>query len=213
MPLRSYDLPGAGIERVEVPMQEQPTHCMCGCGTPLDTAKYRKPSRGGIARFVRGHQSRGRKINKGPMRSAPDRFWEKVDQSGECWLWLSKNRDKFGYGRFYVHGSRTTFAHRWSYEQAYGPIPDGLKVLHKCDTPGCVRPDHLFLGTILDNIRDMDQKGRRNVARSLSAADVVEIRRLYDPQKRNGGDLARRFGVTRIYLWKVVTRRHWPDVL
>lgn len=75
------------------------------------------------------------------------------------------------------------YAHRIAWEEANGPIPPGLFVLHKCDNPPCVRPDHLFLGTNLDNIRDMVAKGRsrrgeRNVNAKLTGADIPVIREM-----------------------------------
>lgn len=73
------------------------------------------------------------------------------DTNGGCWLWPVKS----GYGVF--KGKR---AHRLSYEAFVGPIPDGLFVCHKCDVPACCNPDHLFVGTALDNSRDMVAKGR-----------------------------------------------------
>jgi len=80
-----------------------------------------------------------------------------------CWLWsgaLAKNR---GYGVYWdTAAQQTKLAHRGAWEIARGPIPQGLSVLHRCDNPPCVNPAHLFLGTQLDNIRDMDKKGRRS---------------------------------------------------
>lgn len=74
-----------------------------------------------------------------------------------CWLWLGPTAN--GYGVFNDQGRRVR-AHRAAYEQANGPIPDGMVICHKCDTPSCVNPDHLFCGTQRDNVRDMAVKGR-----------------------------------------------------
>lgn len=86
------------------------------------------------------------------------RFWTKVDTSGDCWVWKG-GRSPSGYGMFTVK-RRNTRAHRVSYMIAHGPIPDGMCVLHRCDNPPCINPKHLFLGTDLDNVRDRDAKGR-----------------------------------------------------
>lgn len=87
-------------------------------------------------------------------------FWSNVDQSGSCWVWLrSRSGGRMGYGRVQFRG-RLEVAHRVAWTLAIGPIPEGLFVLHKCDNPPCVRPDHLFLGTAQDNSRDRDEKGR-----------------------------------------------------
>lgn len=94
------------------------------------------------------------------MKTAEERFWEKVRRGGqgECWEWQAAILDT-GYGSFSFNGKSGT-AHRASWEIANGPIPDGLWVLHRCDNRKCVRPDHLFLGTQVDNMRDMAAKGR-----------------------------------------------------
>jgi hypothetical protein len=85
------------------------------------------------------------------------RFWEKVmpiPWSG-CWEWMGSTQR---YGHFRYPGGQ--LAHRFSWELENGPVPEGLHVLHKCDNPSCVNPDHLFLGTHDDNMKDKAAKGR-----------------------------------------------------
>lgn len=75
-----------------------------------------------------------------------------------CWIWLG-NVGPHGYGRVHISGRRVP-AHRLAYEQAFGDIPNGLVVCHKCDTPSCVNPAHLFAATQQQNLMDMAAKGR-----------------------------------------------------
>ncbi len=90
------------------------------------------------------------------------RFWQKVQKTNGCWFWLgAKNSD--GYGMFNL-GNGGVSAHRIAYALCVGYIPPGVSVLHSCDNRACVRPDHLFLGTQLDNVTDMLKKGRGNKA-------------------------------------------------
>ena len=96
------------------------------------------------------------------MKTITERFWTKVEKSDGCWIWKG-SRHHNGYG--YLHrGGHTdrhpARAHRFSWEIHNGPIPVGLWVLHRCDNPPCVRPDHLFLGTRKDNMVDCAAKGR-----------------------------------------------------
>jgi hypothetical protein len=93
-------------------------------------------------------------------KSMIDRFLEKimpVTESG-CWIWLGSTT-KDGYGRAWINGKMTT-AHRFSYEHFNEPIPVGMFALHKCDTPSCVNPNHIFIGTRSDNMKDSIRKGR-----------------------------------------------------
>lgn len=108
--------------------------------------------------------------NRVYQRADPtQRFWAKVNRNGPipshcmelgpCWIWIASYTDS-GYGRFSFTKGHWVPAHRFSWELHNAPIPQGLWVLHRCDTPACVRPNHLFLGTVTDNARDMAAKGR-----------------------------------------------------
>lgn len=79
------------------------------------------------------------------------RFWEKVDVSGDCWLWHAAT-DPAGYGRF-RSDERTVLAHRWAWEALVGPIPEGLHIDHLCKVRNCVRPAHLEPVTPAENQR------------------------------------------------------------
>jgi hypothetical protein len=90
------------------------------------------------------------------LRERPDRFWAKVDTTGDgCWPWLGC-LSTAGYGRAGKRG----YAHRLAYEFAYGPIPAGLEIRHACDNPPCCNPAHLLVGTREDNAHDMVVRGR-----------------------------------------------------
>jgi hypothetical protein len=104
-----------------------------------------------------------------------ERLERDSDKSGDCWVWMG-GRDTNGYGT--VGGHRTwDRVHRVAYRLYVGPIPDGMFVCHRCDNPPCWRPEHLFLGTVGDNNRDMHAKGR---GRALPAAVVEEIYAMAD---------------------------------
>lgn len=88
----------------------------------------------------------------------PDRFWEKVNKTEDCWIWM-KSKDGSGYGTISYLG-KVYKAHRLSYELEFGSFDKSLRVLHLCDNPSCIRPSHLFLGSQSDNMIDMVKKGR-----------------------------------------------------
>lgn len=105
-----------------------------------------------------------------------------VTETG-CWIW-EKSIARKGYGIMWVQNEKNG-AHRYSWELYHGPIPKGMFVLHKCDVPSCVNPDHLFLGTHQDNMDDMRSKGRERYVKGeachsakLKESDVVQIRKL-----------------------------------
>ena len=76
------------------------------------------------------------------MKTPAERFWEKVDKSGACWLWTASRNPVSGYGQFNA-GRTPTQAHRFSYALAHGPIPKGKVIDHICRVPACVNPAHL----------------------------------------------------------------------
>lgn len=143
------------------------------------------------------------------------RFWSFVDRRGadKCWLWTGgTNYPPRDYGHLKVEG-QTVLAHRFSYELHKGPVPDGMSVCHSCDTPRCVNPDHLWVGTAADNSADMLAKGRHTIhAAKLTPAEVRTIRRLRAEKGCTYEALGERFGVSGVAIRYAVTRKTWKDV-
>lgn len=102
-------------------------------------------------------------LNWDQAREIQDRFWPKIKVAGpdECWLWQAKSRLR-EYGQFRAWG-RPQYAHRIAYALGKGDLPEGAFVLHRCDTPLCCNPNHLFLGDQAANMRDRFAKGRVRV--------------------------------------------------
>jgi hypothetical protein len=151
-------------------------------------------------------------------RTLQDRFWEKVEILGndDCWLWKAGiNRKYKGYGRFWINGSHVV-AHRVSWIFTYGPIENGLECLHKCDNPRCVNPNHLFLGTHMDNMVDMVNKkryvsypGERCGKAKLKTEDVRNIRITYCAGNVSTYELARKFHVSQHTISSILHRQTW----
>jgi hypothetical protein len=130
-----------------------------------------------------------------PVLGPNDAFDNRYEKSDGCWIWKG-TRNGYGYGVFLMPGEKPVRAHRYAYERAYGPIPEGLVVMHACDNPPCVNPAHLSLGTRDDNNRDMRQKRRNRTGiqhhwSKLTDAQVLEI---FGSDERQSA-LARRFDV------------------
>lgn len=136
---------------------------------------------------------------------------------GGCWVWR-RSRNNYGYGTLRLAG-RNVYAHRLAYALACGGIPTGQQVLHSCDNPPCINPDHLSLGSPKRNMSECVQRGRhnpppaprrgsQNPAAKLSDDDVKEIRKLLSrgmPQR----EISERFGVSQSQVSNVNLWRNW----
>jgi hypothetical protein len=155
---------------------------------------------------------------------AVDRFWSRVDKTGECWRWQGFIAPD-GYGQF-SHRGRTVQAHRVAWEFHHGrPIPEGMMVCHDCpggDHRWCVRPDHLFLGTHADNTADAVQKqrfpsGSAHPRRAASPETRLHLKheavreiRLALTSGRRRVDLAVEYGVSIWTIHRIAQGRAWP---
>ncbi len=121
-----------------------------------------------------------------------ERFMKNIKKTDSCWFWLGSCSSN-GYGRFMMRGLKNLTAHRASYMLFKGEIPDDKCVCHSCDIKYCVNPDHLWLGTSKDNVRDRDDKGRtgwydqsgeKNHQARITEEEAREILRLKKDKKR-----------------------------
>lgn len=158
---------------------------------------------------------RNRRLAERNRRDPVERFWKFVQKSDGCWLWIGgKTQD--GYGQMNREG-RNARANRYSWELHFGGIPSGLHVLHKCDNPSCVRPEHLFLGTDADNSADCRRKGRhahgeRNGSAKLTEILAAQIRVEYSNGGTSHGKLAAKYGISRGAMQQLLERKTWKHV-
>lgn len=134
--------------------------------------------------------------------------------TGGCLLWTACRNER-GYGAL-VHHRKAVLAHRLSYQVNVGPIPAGMCVCHRCDTPACVNPAHLFLGTHADNMADKVSKRRQSRGEShgkakMTEAQVLEMRALHAAGETQKG-LAARFGVSKFLIHCVVSGKTWKHL-
>lgn len=149
------------------------------------------------------------------------RFWRSfvLAETG-CWIWQGRGRGSNGYGALSVDGKPMP-AHRFIWTLFNGPIPKGMMVCHKCDTPKCVNPHHLFLGTATDNVRDCIDKGRfksggamnppRGTAHPLSKLTDEDVREIRSDD-RNNSAIGRHYGVSKTLIGYIKQRKAWRHV-
>jgi len=200
------------------PINEIPYgYCHCGCGEQTKIATRDHTGKGHVKgqplEYVYNHHCRI------PIEI---RFWRHVTQGtlNECWLWQGVKRK--GYGVI-GKNARWVLAHRLSWVLHNGPIPDNLNVLHRCDVKNCVNPNHLFLGSQADNVRDMDNKGRRgtgggtkalgelNHKAKLKRGDIPGIRNLF-ASGTTKADIGRRYRVTAQSIDAIIRGETWKHV-
>lgn len=140
-------------------------------------------------------------------------FWKKVTVTDGCWLWTGSTNGS-GYGEIRskeIGGKR--YAHRFSWELEFGPIPKGGEVCHSCDQPSCVNPEHLFLGSHHDNMLDAKAKnrmpaGERNGQAKLTIDQVREIR---STTGLTAESIARKFNVSRSLISLILRGDRWAE--
>jgi hypothetical protein len=148
--------------------------------------------------------------------SHEERFWKSVNKTDTCWLWIS-GLDKDGYGAFRAEhdGAMHQRAHRYSYAMHKGKIPSTLNVCHTCDVRACVKPDHLFLGTMAENMDDKMAKGRHRTTKGeehyraiLTEEQARAI--LLDPRPHT--QIANSYKVARTTISSLKSRHSWPEL-
>lgn len=150
-----------------------------------------------------------------PHATFLERFFDKVNTAGDCWLWTGQTLHA-GYGGFSLNGKQSK-AHRVIYEVMNGPIPPGFVIRHTCDTPACVRPNHLLTGTAADNSRDMVERfrnlrGEAHPRAKLREKDVLAIRDWYRTGVTTHKEIAERYGVSAGLIGALLSGRIWKHV-
>lgn len=146
------------------------------------------------------------------------RFWKYVEKTNGCWLWKAQ-KNKMGYGRFYPFKPHAVLAHRFMFQIINKSNIKNSYILHKCDNPPCVNPDHLYAGTQKDNMHDCIKRGRFKWNRQpkpgekchfakLTLPQVVEIRTLRK-QGKGAMQLAKQFNVCDDTIYNILNRRTW----
>ena len=151
------------------------------------------------------------------MSTIQQRFEAKVERIPfmDCHVWNAAT-NHFGYGKFAIGNGDWIFAHRFSYEMTKGEIPVGKSVLHKCDNPWCVNPNHLYLGDYRQNAKDREQRNRGNHAfgerhgrSKITSEQVVAIREQHETGKFSFRQLGKIYGLDGKTVSDIVKNKLW----
>lgn len=151
-------------------------------------------------------------INRLPLTERIERNIMRLTESG-CWIWMLKIT-KTGYGFISIDG-RCVLVHRAAYRAWIGEIPSGLLVCHRCDVRYCANPDHLFLGTHMDNLEDMHRKGRNadlrgsnNGGATFTDAEIIDIR----TSPETTAQVATRYSRSFQTIWAIRKNKSWRHI-
>lgn len=144
-----------------------------------------------------------------------ERFWRRVQKTESCWIWrIGKEKE---YGRFLVDSGKHVGAHRYSWTLVNGEIPNGMHILHSCDNPKCVNPNHLSIGTHQDNMKDRSRKGRTIFGSSspnakLTSGDVKKILAMWKSGDYTQVEISEHFPVSRRHVCDIVRGKTWTHI-
>jgi hypothetical protein len=179
--------------------------CECGCGEETNLAPYTYKKygwkKGEHMKYIHGHNTKGE--NNPYYRPSKERFWEKVNKTDTCWLWIAAT-GRFGYGQFWSKNKMVS-VHRFSYELCKGKIPKGMVLDHLCRVRHCVNPEHLEVVTGLENSR----RGRQS---KLNEEKVKEIRELYKNGKYSRKQISQKYNMSKHAIFSIVTNKTWKEV-
>jgi len=153
------------------------------------------------------------------LETLKPRFEEKyvINETSGCWIWTGAKLPS-GYGQIKIPGARKqVYAHRLAWMLHRGEVPQKMRVLHKCDNPTCVNPEHLFLGSSRDNMQDMKRKGRhlygeRNVEAKLKTEQVERIKTLLAGSEFTQLELAKMYSVSPMTISRIARGERWAHV-
>jgi len=171
--------------------------CKCGCEKILE--KY--DSRGRRRKYICGHNitsSLGHKIKTSEEAIKSN---IKINENG-CWVWQGYKKNS-GHGNMTFKNKRYN-AHRFSYIVFKGKIENGKQVNHKCNNSSCVNPEHLYLGTQLDNIKDAVNAGNMHYNRVINEDTIIKIRKLYSTNKYTQRELGIMFDISNSHIGDIV---------
>lgn len=146
------------------------------------------------------------------LQTIEQRLNKYINKTATCWLW-TQDVYNYGYGKLSVGKGKQVRVHRYMYEKYKGEIPNGMSVLHTCDTPRCCNPEHLFLGTQTDNMRDAKQKnrigykvfhGENHPLSKVTMKQVEEIKDLYKTGNYYQRELGEKYGISQACISRIL---------